>query len=130
MPLFSPAAIFGLFIGCIISNLQSPFGIIDIVFGSLASLLAAIGTYFIGRWVKNRKLSIWLAPIPPIIFNALIVGAILSYFLTGTADAAPFYIISLQVGLGQLCVCYILGVPLMFALDKTGLFNNSVGRKI
>jgi len=121
LPLFTPAAIPGLFIGCIIANLASPFGIIDIVFGSLATLAASLLTYFIGKKVKGSVLSKLVAPLPPVILNAVVVGSVLSYMLANTPDAAPFYIFGAQVGLGEAGVCYILGVPLMLMLEKTGL---------
>ena len=70
MPCFCPAAVPGLFLGCLISNLITGAGIFDIIFGSLATLVGAIGTYLLR---KHR----WLAPVPAIIANALIIPAIL-----------------------------------------------------
>ncbi|MBN1624082.1 MAG: QueT transporter family protein [Clostridia bacterium] len=101
---FTPAAIPGLFIGCLIANIIGPYGILDIVFGSIATLIAAIATYKI----KNR----YLAPLPPVLANALIVGPLVAYFVN-----VPFYMGMLYVGLGQLAVCYGLGLPLILALE-------------
>ncbi len=100
---YTPAAVPGLFIGCLLANIIGGLGIIDIVFGSLATLAAAYMTYKI----KNR----FLAPLPPVIINALVVGPIVAYYVE-----VPFYMGMLYVGLGQLVVCYALGLPLLFSL--------------
>jgi len=109
LPFFFPGAIPGLFIGCLLANIMNG-NILDIIFGSLATLLAAFTTYKI----KNK----YLAPLPPIIFNAVIVGAVLTYIFTGTPDEAPFYFIALSVGFGELIACYALGLPLLLLLEK------------
>ncbi len=101
---FTPAAIPGLFIGCLIANIIGPYGILDIVFGSMATLIAAFLTYKI----KNK----YLAPLPPVVTNVLIVGPLVAYFIN-----VPFYVGMLYVGIGQLVVCYGLGLPLILALE-------------
>lgn len=79
LPVFTPAAIPGLVIGCIIANIGSPFGMVDIVCGSLATLAAAGFSYAV------RKCSIkdvpWLAPVGPVLANAVIVGLEIAWFL-------------------------------------------------
>ncbi len=105
LPFFTPAAVPGLFIGCLLANLLSPLGVFDIVFGSLATLLAAFLTYKI----KNK----WFLPLPSVIVNAFAVGALL-YFLAGL----PFWLSVLYVGAGQAIACYALGMPLYFLLNK------------
>lgn len=105
LPFFTSAAIPGLFIGCLISNIMGGYGLLDIVFGSMATLLAAVITY-----KMKRKL---FAPLPPVILNALIVGGFLSYIL-GT----KLFVTMAWVGLGQFIACYGLGYPLMKALEK------------
>jgi uncharacterized membrane protein len=109
---YTPAAIPGLFVGCLLANIVGGLGIIDIVFGSLATLVAAYMTYKI----KNR----YLAPLPPVLVNALVVGPIVAYYVE-----VPFYIGMIYVGLGQLVVCYALGLPLLMALKPytTRLFG-------
>ena len=72
LPVFTPAAIPGVFIGCLISNLINGAVIWDVIFGSLATLVGAIGTYLL----KNR--SKWLAPIPPIAANTIVVPLLLT----------------------------------------------------
>ncbi|MBQ2842233.1 MAG: QueT transporter family protein [Clostridia bacterium] len=122
LSIFTPAAIPGLTIGCILGNLSSPFGIWDIVFGSLATLLAAIfGRMLRKVTVKGLPL---LSIIMPVIFNALIVGAEITLLMpTGEANFTAFLIASLEVGAGELAVCLAGGVPIFYALKKTRIFN-------
>ena len=125
LPAFTPAAIPGLAIGCFISNLASPLGIVDWVFGTMATLLAAIGTRLV-RDVKFKGISI-LAPLPPVILNAVIIGFEIvciseaGNFAFTNFSMSVFWPVALSVGLGQLVVCYALGIPLMVLLQKTGL---------
>ncbi|MBU5485417.1 QueT transporter family protein [Clostridium sp. MSJ-11] len=111
LPFFSSASIYGLFIGCLIANLLSPVGPLDIIFGSLATLLSAIATYYIGK--SNLKYKKYLAPLPPVVLNAIIVGPLLHYTLKW-----PLLLTMLQVGLGQLLCCYGLGLPLLLSIEK------------
>jgi len=117
LPYFTPAAIPGLFLGCLISNIVGSavgvgFGIVDIVFGSLATLAAAYCSYLLRRYK-------WLVPLPPVVINAVVVGFILNYMLK-----LPLLISMLLVGAGQFIACYVLGMPLLFALNKRrGLFK-------
>lgn len=108
LPFFTPAAIPGLTIGCFISNLVTGCMPLDVVFGSLATLLGAIGTWLLR---KNK----WLAPLPPIIANTIIVPFVLVY-VYGLEGAIPFFM--LTVGAGEVISCYILGMILLFALYK------------
>jgi len=123
LPLFMPAAIPGVFIGCLIANIFSPFpNIIDIVFGSLTSLLASIMTYQIGRDLAKTKVKelpkFLLAAIPPVLANAIIVG---TYVGILWYPAIPVYLVMLSVGAGQVVACYLLGGFLYFGLRKTKL---------
>lgn len=114
LPYFFPEAVLGLFIGCLLSNLLGGFGIIDVVFGSLATLVAAIMT---------MKIRIkWLACLPPVIVNGLVIGAVLAYSLNPGAFWRFYPIFGLQVFLGQLVVLYIIGLPLLYALPKMKFF--------
>ncbi len=125
LPVFTPAAIPGLAVGCLISNLASPLGIVDWVFGTSATLCAAICTYGL-RNVCVKKIPI-LAPLPPVIFNALFVGfeiACLSEsgtFGFANLSFAGFLYGALSVGLGELVVCYVLGLPLLLSMRRAGL---------
>lgn len=112
LPFFYPAAILGLFVGCVAANLGSHM-MMDLVFGSLATLLAGIWT----AKLKNR----WLAPLPPVVCNAVIVGAELTLYETDlTAAAAPraFLLNAAGVGAGEFLACYILGTLLLTAVYR------------
>ncbi len=108
LPFLLPEAIPGLFVGCLIANFAGGFGLIDVLFGSLATLIAAVLT----RRMPNRI----MAAVPPVVVNALIVGGYLSVLL----DLA-FLPTALYVGLGQAVACFCLGVPLLHLLEKSPL---------
>ena len=118
LPYFTPAAIPGLFIGCLLANWITGSMLWDIVFGSIATLIAAAFTYLLR---KNK----WLTPIPPIVANTLVVPFILKYVyaLEGTI---PFFM--LTTGIGEIISCGILGMLLLFALDKrkTAIFKHNI----
>ncbi len=109
LPAFTPAAVPGLFAGCLIANLLSP-GISpwDVLFGSLATLIGALIAYFLRRHPL-------LVPIPTVLANTLIVPWVLIY-----AYGIPggFWIQALWVLLGEAACCMVLGYPLMFALRR------------
>ena len=115
LPIFTPAAIPGLTIGCLISNIAS-FNPIDMLFGTAATLIAAILTR------AFRKHTLFKAPLlsllPPVLMNALLVGLEISIFYLDGFTLGGFAISFLEVGLGQLLVCYGLGIPLYFSLNK------------
>lgn len=114
LPVFTPYAIPGLFVGCLIANIMSPIGFVDMILGSLASLLAAYGTYKL----KDKP---WLAPLPPVLINGVIIGGML-YFYYGVNVSLPLCI--LWVSAGQGVVCYGLGMPLRKILVKyKGIFD-------
>lgn len=109
LPMFTPAAIPGLFIGCLISNILTGGILWDVVFGSLASLLGAIGTWFL------RKKSVYLAPVPTILSNMIIIPFVLRYAY-GAEGAIPFFM--LTVGIGEFVTAGILGTFLAKTLKK------------
>ena len=109
LPFFTPAAIPGLFIGCIISNTITGSAIWDILFGSLATLIGAFFTY------KLRHISKWLAPLPPILANILVVPQVLR-IVYGAPDS--IWYLTATVGIGEVISCGILGMLLLFALQK------------
>lgn len=116
LPYFTPAAIPGLFIGCILSNILTGCLPFDTVFGSIATLLGAIGSYY---FRKNK----WLVPIPPIIANTIIVPLVLMYVYQFEGS---FFYFAATVGIGEVISCGILGMILLFALNKFRgvLFDN------
>ena len=109
LPYFTPAAIPGLFIGCIVSNILTGAVVWDVIFGSLATLIGAVGTYFLGRKVSN-----WLSPVPPILANTLIIPFVLAYAY-GAEDGIPF--LMLTVGTGEVISCGVFGLILMKAIE-------------
>ncbi len=110
LPYFTSAAIPGLFVGCALANLLTGAPVYDVIFGSLATLLAALCTY----WMR-RRVTKYLAPLPSVLFNALIVGAlmVLVYGLS-----IPYWLAALYVGCGQAIACFALGLPLLMVLER------------
>ena len=104
---FTPAAIPGLFVGCLLSNILGGAAIWDIIFGSIATLIGAIGTYALR---KNK----WLAPLPPIIANTLIVPFVLRYAYGSEGVFAMFFV---TIGASEFIVCGVIGMLLLFALN-------------
>ena len=119
LPFFTPAAIPGLFIGCILSNWLTNCIIWDIVFGSIATLLGAMGTYLIAHFMrKSTKSSVVFeicCTIPPILANTIIVPFILAYAYH-FEGGVPFFM--LTVCIGEIISCGILGFLLMQILKK------------
>jgi uncharacterized membrane protein len=119
LPYFTPAAVPGLFIGCLISNILTGCAIPDIIFGSLATLVGAVFTY------KLRRHK-WLAPIPPIVANMIVVPLVLLY----AYGIRPLWFSFLTVTIGEVISCGVLGMLLLFALEKYKghLFGNAMSR--
>lgn len=115
LPYFTPAAIPGLFAGCILSNLLTGCVPLDVIFGSLATLLGALGTYALRRYK-------WLAPLPPVLANTLIVPYVLAYVYHFEGSILYF---RLTVGAGEVISCGILGMILLFSLEK---YKGHLGR--
>lgn len=118
LPIFTPAAVPGLAIGCLLSNIWSGYGAADMVFGTLATLLAAIFTRMV-RNIHIKKIPV-LAPLPPVLFNAVIVGLELAVLSAEGFSWAGFWAAALSVGAGELVICYGLGLPLAAALQEIG----------
>ncbi|HOA34331.1 MAG TPA: QueT transporter family protein [Clostridiales bacterium] len=119
LPVFTPAAIPGLVIGCVIGNLGSPLGIVDIIFGSVATLIAAILTRSFKPY-KIKGLPV-LSALPPIIVNALVIGLELYIMLPAYAGLIGFAYGVLSVAAGQLIACLGLGLVLYVAIEKSGV---------
>ncbi|NMD38166.1 MAG: QueT transporter family protein [Christensenellaceae bacterium] len=111
LPLIIPQSIPGLFIGCLISNLIGSASMLDIVFGSLATLLAAITTYILR---KNK----YVALLAPVVFNGIIVGLVLHFTINVPLLETMFF-----VALGEAIAVYILGLPLLKALEKVDIVS-------
>ena len=109
LPYFTPAAIPGLFIGCILANVIGGAVVWDIIFGSIATLIGAVFTYLL------RNKSKFLAPLPPVLANTIIVPWVLKYAY-GAEEMVWF--MAVTVGIGEILACYVLGMILLFALNK------------
>lgn len=108
LPYFTPAAIPGLFVGCILSNLLTGCIPLDILFGSLATLLGAIFTYKMRKWK-------FLTPLPPILFNMLFIPPVLAYVYN---FEGTLYYFAITVGIGEIISCGVLGIMLLLLLEK------------
>lgn len=117
LPFLLPETAWGLGVGCLITNLLSPYGILDIVVGSAATLLAGLLT--------ARCHSRWLAPLPPVLTNTVLVGLVLAYEQAGTSAAFwPAYgFNALTVGIGEVVACYGLGSLLLRVLERNKAFR-------
>lgn len=109
LPFFTPTAIPGLFIGCLLANILSGAIVWDVIFGSLATLIGAVFTYLL------RKKTKWLAPLPPIVSNTVIIPLVLTYAY-GVPDGLPY--LMLTVGIGEIISCGVLGMVLLKCLEK------------
>lgn len=107
LPYFTPAAIPGLFVGCLLSNILTGCAIPDIIFGSAATLIGAVLT----RVIRRYK---WLAPVPPVLANTLIVPFVLLY----AYGIRPLWLSFITVGIGEIISCGVLGMLLLFVLEK------------
>lgn len=107
LPVFTPAAIPGLFLGCLIGNIAGGALVPDIIFGSLATLIGAFGTW------KLRRAHPFLAPVPPILANTVIVPFVLKY---AYEVPLPVPFMMLTVGAGEILSCGVLGMLLYYAL--------------
>lgn len=105
LPFIDPSAIMGLFLGCILANIYGGLGMVDIVGGSLCTLIAAYLTYKL----KSPK----LAPLPPVLINAFGVSIYLHLLFD-----LPYWITVLYIGVGEFIACYVLGYPLLILLIK------------
>lgn len=107
LPYFTPAAVPGLFIGCLISNILTGCALPDIIFGSLATLIGAVFTYRLRAYK-------WMAPVPPIVANMIIVPFVLLY----AYGIRLLWFSFLTVTAGEIISCGVLGMGLLFTLEK------------
>ena len=125
LALLYPEAIPALWVGCMLSNIASPFFLYDVFIGSLATLLAAFVAYLVGRFIKNIPLKIILGGIPTILFNAAIIPLII-VFLCGGGEGFPSAWIAYLTYAGSIALTeavwvYALGTPLFLAVRKLKL---------
>jgi len=122
---FSPICIWGVTIGCALSNLigfmlgVNILGFLDIFFGTAATLAAAILSYKF-RNIRVRGVP-FLSAVPPVIVNAVVIGLELTYMIEGAFLGRTFILNAVYVGVGQLIACFALGLPLVYLLEKSGI---------
>ena len=114
--LFEPSLTVGLTVGCLIANLFSTVSVLDIVIGTAATLLACLLT--------TRIKKPWLAPLPTILVNAVMVGAMLSWlYMPSEQFWYGLLVFGGEVGAGEAAVLYVLGIPLYYAMKKTNFIE-------
>ena len=118
LPFFIPSTSVGLFVGCIISNLTMASAPLDIIFGSLATLIGA----YLGSKMKNK----WLVPIPTVVANTVIVPIVIlvCYTAKETWSLGTYTLTALGVFAGEVLSAYVLGMLLLLAIQKRNLFNS------
>jgi len=118
LPYFAQSSIPGLFVGCLLSNILTGCALPDIIFGSLATLIGAVGTYLLRK--KNK----YLSPLPPIVANAIIVPLLLKY----AYGVEPLWFSFVTVTAGEIISCGILGIILLNALykHKNTIFKSTI----
>ena len=110
LPWFFPETAWGLFAGCFLANLLGGNGPLDMVFGSLATLIAGLAT----ARLKPRGLAL----LPPVIVNAVMVGAMLAYVISPDSFWSAFPLFALEVGAGEAVAMFVLGLPLSYLLER------------
>lgn len=120
LPFFTPAAVPGLYVGCLIANVVTGAALPDIIFGPLATLIGAIGTWALGKAAlscageKKAEIYKWLSPLPPIIANGIIIPPVLKY----AYGIVPIWFSAVTVTIGEIISCGVFGMILIFALQK------------
>ena len=122
LPVFFPEAVPALYIGCMLSNLTSPFFIYDVFIGSLATLLAAISSYMVGRLLKKEPVRFILCGLFPVLFNAVIIPLII-VFLCGDNGGyqsvwTAYFAFAGSIALTECLWVYGLGTPLYFSVKR------------
>ena len=119
LPLLGKEYILALTLGCFLANVIGPYGVPDIIFGTLATLISSILVYLTPKLLKNSKFTLFVASLWPTIVNALIIGWMLSKVF-----GVPFAIGAIQVGFGQFVVITLIGLPVF------NMVNNKYGNKL
>ena len=129
LPLLFPECAIGLTVGCFIANFFGGYGAIDIVLGTTATLIGAVGTLLAGKFIKNVPLKLIVGILCPVIANALLIPII---FLVSTDSPESYFVYMLSIGWPELLSVGVLGTPLYFAVKrifKLGETNDTKGEK-
>lgn len=127
LPVLTPDAVLGVTLGCFLTNLVGVFtganilGVLDIVFGTAATLCAALCTRRLRR-IRAAGLPL-LAAVPPVLLNAVVIGAELTWLMSGAFNWQIFFVQAAWVALGQILSCFVLGLPLVRLIEKTPALN-------
>ncbi len=113
LPFIKKDYIWGLTIGCFLTNVIGPYGAPDVIFGTTATFLSVYAVYLTGKFMKGKKFGLLIASIWPTVINAIIIGFMLNKFV-----GLPLLLSMLQVGFGQFVVITIIAVPLYKSLEK------------
>lgn len=124
LPFLFPETAWGLFVGCFVSNILSPYGLLDLIGGAVTTLLAAL--------ITSRCRSRYLAPLPPVLLNAILVGGIIAFEQTGFGDAfaAAYWFNACSVAVGEAIACYGLGLLLLWRLEKIPFVQKRISRRV
>ncbi|HIT18775.1 MAG TPA: QueT transporter family protein [Candidatus Fimivivens faecavium] len=124
LPVLTALGVPGVTLGCLLTNAygvasgMSILGALDVFLGTGATLLAAAMSRAL-RGIRLFGLPVWSA-VPPVLVNAVVVGGEFAFAETGKVWGPVFWFNAAQVGLGQLAACFVIGLPMVFALEKTG----------
>ena len=121
LPLFFPEAVPALYIGCMLSNLGSPFLVYDVFIGSLATLFAALGTYLVGRFFKKHALKLFLGGLFPVLLNAFVIPVFMVFLcgeLSYGTKAATYWTFAGSLAATEAVWVYALGAPLYFFIER------------
>lgn len=130
LPVFFPEAIPALYIGCMLSNLASPYFVYDVLIGSLATLFSAFTAYMVGRFLKKEPIRLIFCGLPTVLFNALFIPFII-VFLCGGAEGyatamTAYFTFMASIALTETVWVYGLGTPLYFTIKRLQK-NNAYG---
>lgn len=122
LPVFFPEAVPALYIGCMLSNLASPYFVFDVFLGSLATLLAALASYLVGRFLKKEPFKMLLCGFFPVFFNALIIPFIIVFLCGGDAGyesaGVAYFAYMGSIALTEAVWVYALGTPLYYSVKR------------
>ena len=121
LPVITPAAIPALAVGCFISNLASPFGVLDLALGTSATLAAAVLSRLTAH-IRIKNLPV-LSAVFPVVLNSISAGLVIAIMNGGGFTLAAFAASALSVAAGESIVCFLLGLPLCRVLEKSKIFT-------
>ncbi len=113
LPLLNKKYILGLTLGCFLANVLGTYGVVDTIFGTIATFISVYLVYLTGKLMKDKKSKVLISSLWPTIVNAIIIGIELKVFF-----GFPLFLSMIQVGFGQFVVITIIGVPLFKSINN------------